>query len=168
MHMGEEKKKSRGFFTFIKAKGRLWLLMGGGLLGICLLLFGGFGGEEKVTAEIDEISARVAELDAYEARLEKELEALCESVAGVSDAEIMVSFSGGYAVRYTEDGDKNPVSVGSGSSEEALFDSLRPPAVAGVGIVCRGGSRAQVQSELTELVSTALGIPANRVYVTGK
>ncbi len=166
--MGERGKKSNGFFTFIKEKGRLWLLVGGALLGILLLLFGGMGEGAREETEIDTVSARVAELEAYEARLEGELKEICEATAGVGDCEILLTLERGYAIRYTENGEGDPVTVGTGSSEAALPDTLLPPVVSGVAIVCRGGERAATVEMLTELVSTALGIPANRVYVTGK
>lgn len=167
--MKEEKRKSHGFFTFMKTKGRLWLLLGGALLGVVLLLFGGMGERvDEIEACDDTVAARVSELEAYETRLEKELTALCRAVHGVGECEIMITFSGGYAVKYTEDGEKNPATVGTGSNEEALFDTLSPPTVSGVGIVCRGGDSAAVQKTLIELVSTTLGIPSNRVYVASK
>ena len=166
--MGEDKKKSHGFLSFLKTKGRLPLLLGGAVLGIFLLLFGGIGEGEAATEESDEIASRAAELVAYEERLEKELVALCEAVSGVGDPAVMITFEDGYSVRYTENAEGEIVSVGSGSNEQALFETVLPPSVVGVGIVCRGGDRAAVQQILTELVSTTLGIPANRVYVTGK
>lgn len=166
--MGEEKKKSHGFFSFLKTKGRLSLLFGGAVLGILLLLFGGMGEEKAADGESDAITPRAAELMAYEERLEKEIAALCEAVAGVGDTAVMITFEGGYSVAYTKNAEGEIVSVGSGSSEEALFDTVVPPSVSGVGIVCRGGESAAVRETLTELVSTTLGIPTNRVYVTGK
>ncbi len=168
MKTGEDKKIGRGFLAFLKARGRVPLLLGGLLLGVLLLIIGGLGEEKSESVDADTVALRVTELAEYEEKTERELEALCESVKGVSDVEVLVTFDTGYTVRYTEDGNKNPASVGSGSSEEALFDTILPPEIAGVGIVCRGGSNAAVQQALTELVSTALGIPANRVFVTGK
>ena len=166
--MGEKSKKSNGFFAFVRERGRLWLLVGGALLGVLLLLFGGMGEGAREVAEIDTVSLRLAELEAYEARLEGELKELCEAVSGVGDCEILLTLAHGYTVRYTENGEGDPVTVGAGSSEAALPGTLLPPAVSGVAIVCRGGERAATVETLTELVSTALGIPANRVYVTGK
>ena len=167
--MREWTKKSRGFFTFMKTKGRIWLLLGGALLGVLLLLFGGMSGTVKEEVDTpDTMVDRVAELQAYEARLEKELEVVCEAVAGVGETEVMVSFESGYTVQYQKNGDNDPATVGTGSNEDALFHTLLPPAVAGVGIVCRGGNDPTVRETLTELISTTLGIPSNRVYITGK
>ena len=79
--MGEWSKKSRGFFTFMKTKGRLWLLLGGAMLGGLLLLFGGMGSTAKEEVDApDAMIERVSELQNYEAQLEKELEAICEAL----------------------------------------------------------------------------------------
>lgn len=166
--MGEDKKKSHGLWSFLKAKGRLPLLLGGAVLGIFLLLFGGMGEGEAAVEQSDEIASRAAELVAFEERLEKELAALCEAVEGVGDPAVMITFESGYSVCYAENAEGEIVTVGSGSSEEALFDTVLPPSVAGVGIVCRGGNSDAVRETLIELVSSTLGIPTNRVYVTGK
>ena len=166
--MVKQNEKSGGLLAFIKERGRTWLLLLCGLLGVVLLLFG--GGKETAEAKTDALELRVAELSAYEEKLEKEIKALCESVAGVGDTDVMISFSSGYSVTYVGEGrnDGTPATVGTGSSEEALFRYISPPTVRGVGIVCRGGQRADVQQRLTELVSTALGIPSSFVYITGK
>ena len=166
--MGEEKKKSHGIMSFIKTKGRLPLLVGGAALGILLLLFGGAGDGKVVAEERDEVALRAAELLSFEERIENEIAAMCEAVAGVSDCEVMVTFESGYSAVYVTNKEKEPVTVGSGSSEKAIFDAVSPPSVSGVGIVCRGGNSDAVRATLTDLVSTMLGIPTNRVYVTGK
>ena len=166
--MGEEKKKSHGVLSFIRTKGRLPLLLGGAVLGILLLLFGGAGEGRVAGEDRDEVAVRAAELLTFEERLEEEIAAMCEAVAGVSDCEVLVTFQSGYSAVYVTDKEKEPVTVGSGSSEEAIFNTVSPPSVAGVGIVCRGGGSAAVRATLTDLVSTMLGIPTNRVYVTGK
>lgn len=166
--MREQGGKSRGFLSFVKEKGRLWLLLGGALLGVLLLFCGGFESEKDTGDTLDTVELRVAELSAYEARLEKEIKVLCEAVCGVGDTDVMITFEGGYSVSYVNEGEKGLATVGAGSSEQAIFRRVSPPAVRGVGIVCRGGSRADVQQRLTELVSTALGIPSSYVYITGK
>ena len=166
--MREQGETGRGLMAFIKERGRMWLLLGCGLLGVLLLLFGGGGAKEAEADASDVIELRVAELAAYEEKLEGEIKELCEAVAGVRDADVMISFSGSYSISYVEERDGTPVTVGTGSSEEALFRYLSPPTVRGVGIVCRGGQRADVQQQLTELISTALGIPSSYVYITGK
>ena len=161
-------KKSHGFLTYIKTKGRIWILLGGALLGVVLLLFGSLSAETEVSEEPDALSGREVELAEYEQRLEAELEALIESVSGVGDAHVMITFECGYTVRYAKDREGDAATVGSGSSEEALFSCVVPPTVSGVGVVCRGGSNPQVREVLSELICAAIGISSNRVYITGK
>ena len=165
--MQQTQKHGQGFLSFLKERTKIWVLVGVALLGIFLLIMGASGTEKSKNSE-DELNARTLELSSYQASLEKEIETLCESVAGVSDCTVMVTLSKGYAVTYATDKNGDPATVGNGSNEEALFENLSPPTVVGVGIVCRGGRDARVQALLTELVSTALGISGARVYVTGK
>ena len=166
--MDNKGKHAQGFFGFLRGRGRLPLLVLVGALGLLLLVIGATGTDKGSAGGEETLNTRAKELGDYQASLEKEIEVLCESVAGISDCTVMVTLSRGYAVTYCKDKDGDPTTVGGGSSQEALFDSLTPPAVAGVGIVCRGGRDAQVQALLIELVSTALGISSARVFVTGK
>ena len=161
------KRATGGFFGFLLKGKRIWILVALGALGIVLLLFGA-GKTKEDTADKDALSLRVEELSLYEERLEKEIEVLCEAVAGISDCTVTVTLSGGYTALYLTDGKGAPLVVGSGSDEEAVLEGVRVPSVAGVAVVCRGGRDPTAQAILTELVSTALGISANRVYVTGK
>ena len=165
-----DKKRIGNILDYLKSKRNIPLLIGGAVLGILLLILGGFGGSEDVkdAATTDRTAMETAALESFAARTEAELEALCEAVSGVSDAVVMVTLSRGYRVQYAADEKGAPLTVGSGSSEEAVFDALLTPAIVGVGVVCRGGSRPAVQRELVELISTVLGIPASRVYITGK
>lgn len=162
--------KKEGFWGFLKTKGRLAALIAFGTLGLLFLLVSGlgFGNKENENETQTEDPVFDAEsLTAYETHLEEELERFCEAAAGVSDVHVMVTFSDGYRREYLTDKDGNPVTVGSGTGEHSLAETLTPPAVSGVGIICRRGNDPAVQKTLVELVSTALGIPSNRVYVTG-
>ena len=93
---------------------------------------------------------------------------LQEAVSQVSGAEVMVTLESGYRVVYASDGKGEPATVGSGNKQQALQQTLRPPAVAGVAVVCHGGKDPDVRRALVELISTALGISSNRVFVAGK
>lgn len=172
--MGNEnqKKRSQGLIDFLRARGKLWLLVGGVIVGVLLLLVGGGIGTEDSnasTSESETVTQEDAEdLAAYQKRLESELEALCESVAGVGQADVMVTLGSGCRVVYVTDGDGEVTTTGTGSAQRALYRTLQPPTVVGVGVVCKGGDNAHVQRALTDLISTTLGITTNRVFVTGK
>lgn len=164
-----QKRKSRGPWDFLKSRGRAWLLVGGIVLGALLLLFGAGWGEEADTLQEEAAVTRQSEeLEQYREDLEKRLEKLCDAVEGVGSVEVMVTLECGYRTVYTADGDGDPVTVGTGSNQKALYRTVQPPAVSGVAVVCNGGDKPALQHSLTELISTALGISYNRVCVAGK
>lgn len=165
--MEQKKKAHGGILGFFSAKGRIWLLLGGMICGIFLLILGSSMQESEggtATPHTEDLSA----LQSYEQRLEKEIAALCDEVAGVGQAEVMVHLKGGTRVLYATDEKGKPTLVGSGSSEQALPSTVLLPEIAGVAVVCRGGNSPSTQQALISLISTALGIPTNRVSVVGK
>ncbi|MBE6702112.1 MAG: hypothetical protein E7585_01705 [Ruminococcaceae bacterium] len=169
--MRSEEVKKQGPLVFLqkKGKGRLWLLLGGLLLGVLLLLFGSGAFDNQREAAVKEGEWESAnDLAAYQAALEKEIEGICEAVHGVSSAQAMVTLGSGYRLVYEKDAKGDPAVVGSGSSEAAVYHTLQPPAVIGVGVVCKGGDDPHLQKRLIDLLSTTLGIATNRVCVIGK
>lgn len=164
----ENKKKTTPFAAFWQKRRRVILLVAGALLGLLLLLVGAGGGKPTSESEADEIYLSLEELESYRQALQSELEKLCDAVAGVSSVEVIVTLERGTEVLYATDAQGNPIKLGSGTSATALPKSSRPPVVAGVGVVCRGGAQPSVQKALTDLLSTTLGISASRVCVVGK
>lgn len=166
-----QRKKGRGVFDFLKNRGKAWLLVAGVIVGALLLLVGagvGDGGEHAAEAVAAAESETAADLVAYKKIMEKELENLCNAVSGVSGAEVLVTLECGYRRIYATDHSGDPVTVGNGSSERAMVVGLKPPAISGVAVVCRGGNDPGVQRRLTDVIATGLGITSNRVFVTGK
>ncbi len=164
----ENTKKKTGILVFLKSRGRLFILLGGLVAGIALLLVGGTFQTKEKSAETMIGNETLTQLTAYEKALEDEIAKMCAAVSGVSHVDVMVRLSGGTSIIYAADGNGKPSTVGSGSSESALYSSLRSPTIAGVGIVCRGGNDPAVQQKLIELVSTTLNISSSRVFVAGK
>ena len=165
-----QKKKSRGLLDFLRHRGQGWLLVGGVVLGALLLVLGSGLGESTTVSESESnlASQAVQTLEDYRTELEKRLEKLCDAVDGVGGAHVLVTLECGYRTVYTTNGDGDPAVVGTGSNQQPLYKTLQAPVVSGVAVVCNGGERAHVQYVLTELIATALGIPSNRVCVTGK
>ena len=166
--MEEKKKAPSGLLGFLGARGRLWLLLGGLLCGIFLIVLGSSLQETDASGTASTHTYDLAQLQSYEQHLEKEIAALCDEVAGVGQSEVMLHLKGGTRVIYATDEKGKPALVGSGSAEQALPSTVLLPEIAGVAVVCRGGNSPSVQQTLTTMISTALGIPTNRVSVTGK
>ena len=164
----ENKKKKTGILVFLKSRGRLFILLGGLIGGIALLLVGSAFQDKDKSAATPIESETITQLTAYEEALENEISKLCSAISGVSHVDVMVRLSGGTSIIYAKDNDGKPSTVGSGSSESALYSSLQSPMIAGVGIVCKGGNDPLIQQTIIELISTTLNISSARVFVAGK
>lgn len=141
---------------------RLALAAVGLCLGVALLLFGSFGG----TGETGESGDEILSAEAYRAALEQTLTALCSSVRGAGKVSVFITLAGGYEYVYSTDSRGECVTVGNGSAERAVVESVRVPEVRGVGIVCDGADDPAVAAAICELVCSSLGIGSNRVFIT--
>ncbi len=110
-------------------------------VGILIIILS-FGSKEE--SKYEEYS-----LDKYKAELEDELESLCESIDGVGKCRVTVTFSDGEKFEY-----KGSNVVGS-----------EPPRVLGVTVVCDGGDRADIKSDISECMKALFNIGSNRVCV---
>ena len=84
----------------------------------------------------------------------------------------MVSLKGGYKTVNARDAQSTSggyrseiVKVGSGSAQEGIIIGYENPEISGVGIVCKGGDDARIKSEIVSLVSAALNLSTNKVFV---
>ena len=127
----------------------------------------------------------------YVAQLEERLTGIVGSIEGVGRCQVMVTAESGveyvYAVEETqnvnrtnsyngdevaretqqENTEQKYIVVDAGNGKkEALVKTERQPAIQGVVIVCEGAGSMVVQERVTQVVTTALGIPYNKVCVT--
>ena len=149
------------FKYFANLRGKGWLLLLA-LAGVLLLVFGGAdGGTAAKQSETDLLAAT----EEYRLSLEKELTDLCASVRGVGRVELTLTLDGSaYAVYATDpvSGGEKYVTVGGAP----VLLSHEYPAVRGVALVCDGGDDPAAVSELTALLSAALNIGCNRIYIS--
>lgn len=162
-------------FSFLKngenkdSKGYLWILLLIAAVGILLILVG--GSSEKQTKKEAETDYRTDqdELLIYQDYLENRIRALCESVGGVGNVRVVVTLSGSFESVYAtewKDGNEEYVILGSGSSATALYLTRSAPEIAGIGIVCDGGSIDRVRYELTSLLAATFDVSTHRIYIT--
>ncbi len=114
------------------------------LVGIALLAFASGRGKNEKSG-----TAEAGDLAAYGEALEKRLTAACESVAGVGDARVVITFASGAA--YETVGGAELLSV--------------PPRVQGVAVLCEGGADGAVRASLTSMLGALLGIGASRICI---
>ena len=122
-----------------------------------------------------------------EHRLEKRLEEILERMAGVGECDVMVTFSQNAETAYaterktSQQNEKKTDGSLSGSSQTeetyilieddagnqtALEKTTVAPPIRGVVVVCTGGASATVRARVSDAVKTALGIGADRIFVT--
>lgn len=118
-------------------------------LGILLLAGGALFGSKTE----GETSAAAIDEAAYLDGLRRRAEALCNSVAGVSDAEVMLTCETGFQYRYSA----------AGRPEVTVY-----PRPNGVAVVCVGGDLPQNQKKIIDLLSAAFGLSSARISVAGK
>ena len=150
------------------------LAMIGVIVGILLLLVGSFGKSDRDGNASSADEAKGAELDAkaYEEELESRIRELCYGIKGVGNVSVMVSLKGGYKTVYAMDAQASSggyrseiVKVGSGSNQDGIITGYENPEIIGVGIVCEGGEDARIKGEIVSLVSAALDISTNKIFV---
>ena len=145
------------------------LIVALGLLGMLLLLFSGSGGKtEKKTDPPD--------LTASQEAVERQLTALLKTVDGVGRVKVCVTVdrlqANVYAVNteQTSGPDRSEKSekyvfTEDGSDTSGLVLYTVTPVIRGVAVSCEGGGSATVRQEVTRLISAALGVPANKIWV---
>ena len=166
-------------------KWSLWI----GALGAVVLLLGGLftDGKDAETEKISSSISGVSAAEEYEQALEVRLEQLLSHVEGVGEVSVMVTLESTERVVYAQTVQKSSdmtqtqqnggserssytaeyvLIENDGGDEQALTETTLQPTIKGVAVVCTGAQELYVVSRITELVSTVLGIPSNRICVT--
>ncbi len=151
---------------------KLLLLIGGAILGVALLLFGGLGSADRKESKAEEQAAGELDPEEYADKVEERVRVLCSQVKGAGTVRAVVTLKGGYRAVYATDsqstgtGFKNStVLIGSGSSEGAVLICYENPEIAGIGIVCTGGDDPAVRDRITSLVAAAFDVGTNKIFV---
>ena len=156
-----------------KSKRQKMMLLGAcGALGVFLVLFGSSGGDGQ--KDVPETAYVSQEYDAqkYAENLEERVRELCSRVSGAGQVSVFVSLKGGYRTVYAFDTQSNSsgykseiVLSGSGADKSAIICAYENPEIAGIGVVCEGGGDAYVRRQIISLVSAALDVSTNKIFV---
>ena len=142
-----------------------------GALGAGLLVLGGREneGDTEVSAVARDDYTMTEE---YAQMIEERVATICAEIKGVTHAEVFVSLAGGYRTVYAYDSQSTAsgyksqlVMSGSGSDKRAVVSAYEYPEISGVGIVYRGEDNDSVRAQMIYLVSSALDISTNKIFV---
>lgn len=147
-----------------------WALFALGLMGMLLILLSSFlpeSGKEPKNVEVSDPAAMI------EARLEQ----LISQIDGAGAVRVMVTLADTGSTQYlredskTEDWEDGALRTRQTSGEYvtsgggAVVVAERTPAVSGVAVVCKGGDRAGVQSDIYEVLYALYGLSSARVSI---
>ncbi len=113
-------------------------------LGLFLIIFSSAVSDGKTKEEKREIT-----LEEYKEGLEAELASLCADVSGVGKCRVFITFERGAQDTY----------------KGSYVIETKPPKVAGVTVICRGGANDSVRAELTDMICALFGVGSNRVAI---
>lgn len=158
------------FLDHIRKNKSLLLILALLALGLLLILLPSTDASENTTQDGEE------RLERYGRGLEERIAALCSRVRGVGSVSVNVYFDSGFETVYayneeskdTSSGrneEKKYVTVGSGNNERLVCIVERMPSICGVAVVCSGGGDPTVQSAIINLISSAYGVPKNKIFV---
>ena len=155
-----------------KKNKKLLLPILAGVMGLTLLIFAGLGQNGKRNTGAEEVGSQFPSPREYAEELEGRVAAICSRVEGAGAVHVTVSLKGTYRAIYATDWQSSSsaskstmVLVGSGSSEEAVLIGYENPEIAGIGIVCSGGDRVEVQERILSLVSAAFDVSTHKIFI---
>ena len=158
-----------------------------GMIGILLILLSEILPQSTKTPQ-DAVSVSI-DNETFCRQTEEKIYNLVSSIQGVGEAQVWVTLESGAEYVYlqeeirntdtTKDYDSEGVKtlrekdnseqkyilVNKNGEEQPLLQQQLEPTVQGVVIVCEGAGSAQVNEQVVNAVTCALGISSNRVYV---
>lgn len=170
-----EKKEIPFHLSFRDSRKGKILAAAGVILGILLLIGGAFIPESKSTLpDSDTFYAPVSYTEALEIRVEE----LCKSIAGVTEATVLLTLENGKETIYAGNTASQSSEVSSGQTFDYIFMNRNGeetpvmiteiyPTIRGVAVVCTNGNDTSVQLTIIKLLSASLGISSNRIQVAG-
>jgi stage III sporulation protein AG len=170
-----------------KLKGKKnWLVIGGVIAVVALILFSGYGKETKDSDNSAAQSIKFSNSDST-AEVEQKLENVLSKIKGVGKVQAMVTYETGPEIvpvfqtdkevnTVREEGDRNresedtreksePATVQTGGTEEALVLKEKNPEIRGVIVIAQGAEDAKIRMQINQAVMTVLHITAERVNV---
>ncbi|MGN0519487.1 MAG: hypothetical protein ACI4LB_01990 [Candidatus Fimenecus sp.] len=171
----EKLKRIQELFKSEKRVRLLAVLGAVGVLLICLSEFISFPSKQDAQAQTAEVSA-----SDYCDTTEEKLEKIISQVEGAGRVQVMMTLESSDEKVYAADEktdtktgadtqqkstDEKYVLIDNGTGDDGILLKTNAPKVKGVIIVCDGGDNPTVANQITDAVSAALGIGANRVSV---
>lgn len=106
----------------------------------------------------------------YVDKLEADVEALLERVDGAGVVSVLITLESNSENVYaydSNDGSREYLTIGSGSSESTVLLRRMTPRLRGIAVVCSGGNDPIVQQKIISLLCALFDLPSTKVFVSG-
>ena len=151
--------------SFCNSQNRVRLLVAVGLLGMGLILCSELlAGEEPKKSEPAMKQPEQQNAQQSEQQLQQRLEEIISQIDGVGECSVMLTFEESERSVYAVEDSVSQEQDGEGGNQPVLEKTVRPQ-VNGVVVVCQGAKSMTVCQQVTEAVTTVLGIRSTQVCV---
>lgn len=183
--MGEKSPLWKTVSNYLRgAENSKKLLLIGAVLGVALLVLPELSFKKTETNKDTAVFSA-----AFVEQTERQLTAIIGSIEGAGACKVMLTLEKGveyvYATQQKTNSDRQEnngadenrltqrndsetaaIVIDTGEKREGLLVTEIQPTVRGVVVVCEGGDREEVRTQVAEAVTVALNISSKRVYVT--
>ena len=126
------------------------------IVGILLIIISSIDCSSKKEDEnIDSLS--------YVASLEKKIEGFLKKIDGIKDAKVIISLDSTNETIYAQN--ENNLSYILSNNGEPIIITEIYPTIRGVAVACTNGDNDYIKMQITELLSSYLGISTNRIKI---
>lgn len=150
-----------------------------GAAGLLLIMLSSILPDDEKKKEDAEIRPEAEMLcaESYCHETEQRLEEFLKNIEGVGEVQVYLTVSGEEEYVYAtekksstsenkKEEEKSYVMIGGGNEKTALVETVKAPEICGAVIACTGCDSPVIQEKVYKAVSTALGIPTGKIYVT--
>lgn len=148
-----------------QSKRKMLIFSALGIVGIILVLIGIFGsGSSKKQEKTVENLTDEAYIDA----LENKICNMIAKVTGDSNAAVVITSDGGTEHVYVSNGDGGDyVTVRNDGDYSLVLLREMYPKITGISVACKNGDDPEIKKKLIGIISTALGVSSNRIFIVG-
>lgn len=149
-----------------------------GAAGLLLLMISSFTADKKQQdVQQPDNSAFSDDTEDYCRQTENKLRDFLRKIDGAGNVDVYLTVGTGERYIYAAEGkkrssennteeEKKYVITGGSSQRSPLIETVEKPEITGAVVVCSGCGNAVVEERIYKAVSSALGLPTSKIYVT--
>ncbi len=153
--------------NFLKNK-KIMMITAGVAVGLCLILAGSLQNSNDKISDIEQKELYSSEeLTVYTEKLEKRVEDIIENIAGVKDADVLITFESSKENVYASNGENSDFVIiqNSDGSESGIKLMEINAKVRGIAVVCDYSGNEKLRAEIIEMLTSLFNVGSNRISV---